>query len=137
MLINNQGGYQESPVENNLRNYCSHPRTPDPRCVHLTPFLYATMNSRSVLRTSFAVFIRNRERFGGPKGPTHPLSRRNGGGVPPGGRRLAQGETCGLTTVWRPGEQNTKKPGRLSTSGLPKNGGYLLSQLVGQYHRRW
>ena len=31
-----------------------------------------------------------------------------------------------------------KEPGRqLVTSGLPKDGGYLLFQLVGQYHRRW
>ena len=41
----------------------------------------------------------------------------------------------------RPGcgcRRKTKTPGRLqSHSGVPKNGSYLLSHLVGQYHRRW
>ncbi len=44
-----------------------------------------------------------------------------------------------MTAVHRGGHPtgiDTKKPGRLSTSVLPKNGGDLLSQLVGQYHRR-
>ena len=31
----------------------------------------------------------------------------------------------------------TKKPWVISDSGLPKNRSYLLSHLVGQYHRRW
>ena len=30
-----------------------------------------------------------------------------------------------------------KSPGRRETLGASKNRGYLLSQLVGQYHRRW
>ena len=31
----------------------------------------------------------------------------------------------------------TKKPRSISGSGLSKNRSYLLSHLVGQYHRRW
>ncbi len=38
--------------------------------------------------------------------------------------------------IFRTNRQKMKKPDRLSTIGLPKNRSYLLSQLVGQYHRR-
>ena len=35
-------------------------------------------------------------------------------------------------------ERSENKRTRLSSDNrVPKNGGYLLSQLVGQYHRRW
>ena len=34
-------------------------------------------------------------------------------------------------------QQHKKSPGRRETLGASKNRGYLLSQLVGQYHRRW
>ena len=32
--------------------------------------------------------------------------------------------------------RTTKNAGHLSMSGVPKNRGYLLSHLVGQYHQR-
>ena len=40
---------------------------------------------------------------------------------------------------WRRFSRRHKKrpPGVVRLSGVPKNGSYLLSQLVGQYHRRW
>ena len=57
---------------------------------------------------------------------------------PLGGQREARGWNGGRAAVFDVcATAQTKKPGRLLTSGLPKNGGYLLSQLVGQYHRRW
>ena len=56
-----------------------------------------------------------------------------GGGRVAAGGRTAVADVFGLSL----NGVKTKKPGHLLMSGLPKNGGYLLSQLVGQYHRRW
>ena len=42
-----------------------------------------------------------------------------------------------MTVEGMTGKYTKKSPGRRETLGASKNRGYLLSQLVGQYHRRW
>ena len=50
-------------------------------------------------------------------------------------RRVRKDSLLGPISSVLPSDK-TKEPDRHLTIGLPKNGGDLLSQLVGQYHRR-
>ena len=61
--------------------------------------------------------------------PLSPPPGAQGGGTD-GQRQLSEGSTT------RPGQKRRSPRQVLSCQGLPNNGGDLLSQLVGQYHRR-
>ena len=54
------------------------------------------------------------------------------------GESLPRGEGFGVGVTWAPvGAVQKKTPKSDRTQGSSKNRGYLLSHLVGQYHRRW
>ncbi len=54
------------------------------------------------------------------------------------GEPLPRGEGFGVGVTWAPvGAVQKKTPKSDRTQGSSKNRGYLLSHLVGQYHRRW
>ena len=58
--------------------------------------------------------------------------------APSGAARSAGGRTGGSrrSSMFERSE-NERSPELHRSPGISKNGGYLLSQLVGQYHRRW
>ena len=59
-------------------------------------------------------------------------------GHAPGGSAERGGQTAASPTFLTFVHQHKRKiPDCRQTIGDLKNGGYLLSQLVGQYHRRW
>ena len=66
---------------------------------------------------------------------------RGSGGLPPvapGGSAERGGQTAASPPFLTFVQQHKRKiPDCRQTIGDLKNGGYLLSQLVGQYHRRW
>ena len=72
-----------------------------------------------------------------PGGPTHPPSRGTEGVCPLGGGRDSGGGWNGGSRRSVRAKREQKNPRGSSESRGSKNGGYLLSQLVGQYHRRW
>ena len=58
--------------------------------------------------------------------------------APSGAARSAGGRTGGSRRSSRfERSENERSPELHRSPGISKNGGYLLSQLVGQYHRRW
>ena len=99
-----------------------------------------TVSSRS---RSLKAEFRRRTTFHSctPPSNDHIRDGRGSGGLPPvapGGSAKRGGQTAASPPFLTFVQQHKRKiPGTPSESGDLKNGGYLLSQLVGQYHRRW